>query len=237
MSPSTQSPFVRNLLRHVLALGASLFAMSAAGLVERAEAAPIAIDLGALHTSVQSNYQTPSTSFEVTLTENEVLWFTFTLNTAISEVPGIYLDIDTYPSNNHHVDTTIGVYDSDGNRVAVNADAGVVFFAQLSFGDTGQSRGPLTYTVGSETFTANPAIGIDGSLDRGTYYLAVTRFQATFGETDFAVSSNSNGTDTFLLQFRGQAISAIPEPSTYALLGLSAIFLLHRLRTRCRVQG
>lgn len=247
MSLLNHRRFDRNLARHLLGLSASLIpempaslrrqailiAISAGGLVSQAHAAPISTDLGILSINEQANYQTPSTSFEVTLTDNEVQWFSFTLTEAITAANGLYLDIDTYPNTNHHVDTTIGVYNSQGNRVAVNADAGDVFYAQLSFGDTDPARGPLTYTVGSETFLANPAAGINGNLTAGTYYLAVTRFEATFGETDFAVSSDSNGTDTFLLQFRGPSIAAVPEPATIALLGLGSALILYRV-SNCR---
>jgi len=247
MRMSRRQCLVRNFIQWMLDLSASLTSGRPARLSRQAalvacvtgclmsqtQAAPIAIDLGTLSTDVQSDYQTPSTSFEVTLTDNEVQWYSFTTG-AITELDGLYLDIDTYPNNNHHVDTTIGLYDHLGNRVAVDADAGVIFFAQLSFGDSTPERGPLTYTEGSDVFSANPAKGINGNLAAGTYYLAVTRFQATFGETDFDVSSNSNGTDTFLLQFRGQSTSAIPEPSTIALLALGAGVVLHRVTARRR---
>jgi len=209
----------------------AVIVLGASWLVTQAVAAPIAIDLGNLTTDEQVDYQTPSTSFGVTLTSQEVKWFSFTLTGAITSGNGLYLDIDSYPSNNHHVDTTIGLYSSDGELVAVNADAGTVFYAQLSFGETDPERGPLTYTVGDETFTSNPAKGINGNLLAGTYYLAVTRFHATFAD-DFVVTSTANGTDNFLLQFRGQATSAIPEPSTMTLLGLSLGFLLQRTRRR-----
>lgn len=247
MSTPRRQCLVRNLTQWMLDLSASLasgrparlsrqaalIACVTGCLVSQTQAAPIAIDLGTLSTDVQSDYQIPSTSFEVILSDNEVQWYSFTTG-AINEINGLYLDIDTYPNNNHHVDTSIGLYDSLGNRVAVNADAGEVFFSQLSFGATTPERGPLTYTEGSETVSANPAKGINGNLVAGTYYLAVTRFQATFGSTGFDVSSNSNGTDTFLLQFRGQSTSAIPEPSTVALLALGAGVVLHRITARRR---
>jgi len=221
-----------------LSRAAALIVLVTGCLVSPAHAAPIAINLGNLTPDVQANYATPSTSFEVTLVPTQVQWFSFNVTAAHQIIleTDYYLDINTYPNTNHHVDTTIGLYDSLGNRLAVDADGGDVFYSQLSFGDIGTDRGPLTYTVDGEVFTSQVAKGLNRYLPTGTYYLAVTRFQATFGETDFDVTSQSlePSTDTFLLQFRGQATSAIPEPSTVALLALGAGLVLCRITAHRR---
>lgn len=188
----------------------------------------VTLALGNLENDVQSDYQTPSYSIEVTLTDNEVKWYSFTLTSPISEADGRYLDIDTYPNTDRHVDTTIGLYDSTGARIGVNADAGVVFYSQMSFGLVSPPRGPISY----DTFDSEQAFGADGELAVGTYYLAVTRFHATMGDTDFAVSSESNGTDTFLLQFRGQTSAVVPEPATLGLAALGTSLLLYGYRRR-----
>lgn len=217
---------------------AAFIAVVAGGVASQSQAAPIATDLGNLSPDVQSDYATPSTSFEVTLAPTQVQWFSFNVIAAHQIIleTDYYLDINTYPNTNHHVDTTIGLYDSTGNRLAVDADGGDVFYSQLSFGDVGTDRGPLTYTVDGEVFESNVARGLNGYLATGTYYLAVTRFQATFGATDFDVTSQSieQTTDTFLLQFRGQSTAAIPEPTTVALLALGAGLVLSRLQARRR---
>ena len=67
-------------------------------------------------------------------------------------------------------DTELGLYDAAGNRVAIDDDGGTDFLSRLSFG------------VG----------GANGELTAGTYYVAVSAFNTSFGADNFVLSSDSD---------------------------------------------
>lgn len=135
---------------------------------------PPATDLGA-----------PTRAAVVTTTFNlnsyTVTWLSFTIPEA-SPSSGLFLDIDTAGSLLTTNDTEIGLYDSLGNRIAVNDDYGAGALSALSFGLDSPARSGL-----------GPMIGQNGSLPAGTYYLAVCGYNpaTSFGLTGFAVNNGS----------------------------------------------
>ena len=99
----------------------------------------------------------------------EAAWFSFTSATAATD-PGSYLD--TYVlSNSGYADTYMAIFDAAGAFLRSNDDDGAGLFSQLSFGRTTPER---VYNGG------NNAIGNDGPLPAGTYYVAIVRYFSTF---------------------------------------------------------
>ncbi|MFN7924077.1 MAG: PEP-CTERM sorting domain-containing protein [Bryobacteraceae bacterium] len=198
-------------------------------------AAPIATDLGAI-TNTTVPYATPdrTVAFSSGLSANQVVWFTFTF--AGTSGTSFYLDIDTTtpnmtPATASSVDTELGLYDNAGNLIANDDDGGQDVYSLLTFGTTSPVR---TYNVGGGI----PALptggnGAHGTLPAGTYWLAIGRFDTTFGATNWDVVNTAGAdTDAFDLNFRTDlgALGPVPEPSTYALFasGLAALLLRRR---------
>ena len=107
--------------------------------------------------------------------------------------------IDTLGSTISDDDTELGLYDSNGFLVAFNDD--------IDYPDNAFSE--LTFA--------------DGDLAAGRYYLAVGAYDTTFAPGFDATSSS---TSTGLVQING--LSAVPEPSAFAALGLGAAVMLRR---------
>ncbi|MGE3107415.1 MAG: hypothetical protein AB7O77_03575 [Phycisphaerales bacterium] len=143
-----------------------------------------------------------------------VTWYCFTLNDAINNGVGSWLDIDTEGSN---FDTEIGLYDVNGTLIATDDDDGSGTQSELSFGQISPTR-----TIG----TAVGGNGRDGSLVPGTYYLAVAGFNATYG-AGFSVTTTSTNT-TGLAQVNIR--TNIPAPGSVALLGLAGLIAARRRR-------
>ncbi len=115
---------------------------------------------------------------------NSIRWFRFT-TTADAVDPDRYLDIHSVGST--VTDTEIGLYRTDGTRVADNDDVVLLGFSLLSFGQTAPTR---TYPP-----LVGDAAGGAGTLPAGTYYVAVGGFNMTFGTTGFNITaSNPAGT-------------------------------------------
>lgn len=115
-----------------------------------------------------------------------------------------YMDIDTEGSTGF--DFELALYDVDGNRLANDDDTGSGNQAQLSFG----------------TAANRPAIGAgavynnrNGTLKPGSYYIAVSAFNATFGSVGWNTSSNSTTNETFNLNVRTNIRSSPFCPSDY----------------------
>jgi hypothetical protein len=150
---------------------------------------PAATDLGTL--------TTPGGTFAGgSISSGVVKWYSFT---APLDVPGTanrYMDIDTFGSTiaagtgTYANDTSIGLYDSAGNRIATDDDSCDGFTSQLSFG--AGTRPPQGDGV--------PYDGRNGPLPAGLYYLAVGTYPTTFGAQRWAVTSSGTQSGTIALR-------------------------------------
>jgi subtilisin family serine protease len=125
-------------------------------------------------TTIQRNYD---------LRAREVVFYQFTLTSPVQAANDQFLVIDTLGTTGVGQDTEIGLYDASGNRVANSDIAGFngSFLSRLGFGDTVESVGDLT---------------------AGTYYLSVSAFNTSFGNTGFNVTSTSNLTGNVQVNIR-----------------------------------
>ncbi len=116
----------------------------------------------------------------VTLTAPaDIQWFKIVLP-AVSAGNG-FVDIWTASGGTTPMtDTEVGVYDNSGNLMASDDDDGPGLFTSLSFGLTAPTRPNGTGVAHN---------GRDGELAEGTYWVAVGRFNVTYGTTNWEVTS------------------------------------------------
>ena len=172
----------------------------------------VVIDLGNLLVG-----QTTQSDF---IPAGAIVWYKFTLTSPVSAGSATFLDIDTEgstlaPTN----DTELGLYTSAGNLVnngtaATDDDSGTDLLTQLTFGATTPARpapgNGLTYN------------GRHGDLPAGTYFLAVTGFNATFNTTNFNVTSTSTYSGTYVLNLKLGAVPGGGPPAVFTDLGTIA---------------
>jgi hypothetical protein len=101
-----------------------------------------------------------------------------------------YLDIDTEGSSD--TDFELGLYTEDGRLIAFDDDSGTLNQAQLTFG---------TATTRPAPSSGLPYDNRDGTLQAGTYYIAVGAFNTTFGER-WSASSTETANRVFNLNVR-----------------------------------
>ncbi len=127
---------------------------------------------------------------------NRVKWYRFHTADSIGAVgQGNALAINTSTGFFSPItDTVIALYNSDGQRIAFNDDiSGSNLLSVLSFG----TSVPLGATV------PDVLVGASGSLDPGTYYLAVCPFAAANTYTDdFGVTNASTTTGSITVTLR-----------------------------------
>ncbi len=142
---------------------------------------PSATDLGSLVSG------TPINLSPVTLAPGEIRWYSFTLDAAVASPD--FLDIDTEGSA--IADTEIALYRADGGLVTADDNDGSGNLSQLTYG----SNCPIRPAVGNG-LTYN---GRDGAtLAAGTYYLAISAFNATFTACFTASTTDVTGGDAAL---------------------------------------
>lgn len=142
------------------------------------------------------------TSITRSFSAGQVQWFRFRIGEATSGTK--YLDIDTEGSTIVNQDTEIALYDAYGVLIAEDDDNGSVLLSQLTFGPNATVR----LAIG----TGAPGDGHHGTLPAGTYYLAVSTWNATFAP-DFVASTNSTDTGSVTINFRTN-LTAIPATVT-----------------------
>lgn len=146
---------------------------------------------------------------------NQIIWFALDLSAGAT-----YLDIT---SNGSAFDTEIGLYRADGTLVTSDDDDGISLQSTLTFGTgTGLLLGDA-FNLGGNGL----AEGEDGAMPgAGTYYLALGRFNVTFGTSAFNVTSTAT---TAGGNYSITVYSNVPAPASLALLGLGG-FVTRRRR-------
>jgi hypothetical protein len=127
---------------------------------------------------------------------NPVQWYQIVLPNVNSA--NAFLDMFTHAATS--TDTEIGLYRADGTLVDADDDDGAALFSALSYGSTDVAfAGRVNPIVNGTQSTGVNSNGRDGASDivAGTYYIAVSKFNATFGTTGFAVTTTGTGTNTF----------------------------------------
>ncbi len=148
-----------------------------------------------------------SIAFE--LAPNEIAWFQFDAEALRAQ--NSFLDITT--SFGDLGDTEIALYNDLGRLIASDDDDGIELRSTLSFGTgSGLELGDAFNLGNGSSGDDNDgrAVGDDGDLSPGRYYLAVGAYESRFGETNFAASSLSDLTGGSQLTFY---TTAVPEPS------------------------
>jgi len=148
----------------------------------------------------------PGTVFSRTFTAGQVQWFRFRIGEAATGAK--YLDIDTEGSTITNQDTEIALYDAYGSLLAEDDDNGSVLLSQLTFGPSATTRVPIGTGAPGAIGTGAPGDGHHGALPAGTYYLAVSTWNATFN-ADYGASTNSSDTGSITVNFRTN-LTAIP---------------------------
>jgi len=156
--------------------------------------------------------------FVDSISSGELDFYEFTLSGDVNNGNGTYLNIQTFGQSGFTLmDTEIGLYDSFGNFVVSDDDDNgdgtfAILYSLLTFGDSD----PLGSTVDSIP-------GQDGLITGGAYTLVVGGFNTTFGANIGSITAGSSAGD-YNIQFASQ--TAVPEPSTFALLSIGGIALV-----------
>lgn len=184
---------------------------------EAPPAPPTALDLGALNNSGQTD-PTPSLIQTTAHASGDIKWYRFTIQEGA--VGAKYLDIDTedttaFGSN----DTEIALYDETGTLLSNDDDDGSSGLSQLTFGPAAGNRPRLTTGANTQSALRD---GRDGELSPGTYYVAVSGFNAIFSNA-FGVTTSSTSTGNVTLNFRTNIIVTVQTISgTITLLDRDA---------------
>ena len=102
------------------------------------------------------------------------------------------LTINTFFNDANGNDTELGLYDSFGNRIANNDDAGGTLQSEIVLDD----------------------------LPAGTYYLAAGLFNTTFGDFDFDATSTSTSTGSFCIDVITGSDDGVTPPPTVATIDI-----------------
>ncbi|MBX3097802.1 MAG: PEP-CTERM sorting domain-containing protein [Fimbriimonadaceae bacterium] len=205
-------------------------ALAVVGVASAFAAAPTNfVDLGVIG-DIDPNYQTEDAAADfVGFAAGEIKWYKFVFG-GTNGTAG-YLDIDTInplgtsPSS-ALIDTELGLYDSLGNFVATDDDDGFGLYSMLSFGNTTNRQFTQTGTMTAR----GSAIGQDGVLASGTYWLALGTFNSVFGASDWTVTGGSADADASRLAFRTD-IQGVPEPASMIALSAGLLALARRRRS------
>jgi hypothetical protein len=183
-------------------------------------------DLGVIGDTT-ANYNTPDFTTNSTVGTNVINWYRFQILGATGAT-GSFFDIDLFATGaTLQLDSEIGIYDSVGNMIANDDDDGHSLRSALTFGNTtprAMPPDPFGFTNG---LAAN---GRDGNLTAGVYWLAIGQFDTVFNATNWDVTSTAGGAgNTVAVNFR---TDVVPEPASLAALGLGALALIRRKRSK-----
>jgi hypothetical protein len=153
-------------------------------------------DLGVITTG-----DTLTRNVPVTADDFPQRWYTFTVPAEISGTK--YLDIDTNGSTGTFADSELGLFASDGTFLVTDDDDGDITNSLLSFG-AGLGTGG--------------ALGQDGVLAAGTYFLAINRFDSIYTNGWSVTGSTLSGPGVLNLRLRS-GFSIPPGPPTATDLG------------------
>lgn len=137
--------------------------------------------------------------------------------------------IDLFDHYKHNNGTLTSVFSLSGLNNALVYDI-VIYSAQNAFGGRG---GMFDLTTGSyagldpQTTTGDQ----QSSFTEGVNYVRYTGITAVGGVISFNASNSPDG----IAVMNGFEVSAVPEPSTYGLIGAGAIALVTAVRRRRRV--
>ncbi|MEX2220027.1 MAG: GC-type dockerin domain-anchored protein [Phycisphaerales bacterium] len=168
-------------------------------LTDEPPAPPASTDLGTLTAAGLSG--------SAPMSVGQVRWFRFALPEPVPGGAGRFADLDTFGStiaagSGFANDTTIGLYDSAGARVARDDDSCDGFLSQLTFG--AGTRPPVGDGL--------PFDGRNGPLAQGTYYLAVATYPSVFGAQRWEVSPGGTQSGTVAVRLRaGVTTSCYPN--------------------------
>ena len=151
---------------------------------------PPSIDLGAITATGLTSPPEP-------LAPGQVMWFKFSISAA-AVAPETFLDLDTEGSSLPVImggsgtsdDTAIGLYDSLGNLMVTDDDDASGYLSQLTFGSGSGVPG-----LGDGL----PGDGRNGTLNSGTYLVAVGGRGTLFGPTGWTVYSEAAESGTVRL--------------------------------------
>lgn len=181
----------------------ALAIVAACGAVGSAFAQPeVDEDLG---TIIENTPVTITRTVTFDSVNNPVQWYQIVLPTIAN--PNAFLDMFTH--NATTTDTEIGLYRADGTLVDSDDDDGATLFSALSYGSTDVAFPTRINPIVNGTQSAPVASnGRDGASDitAGTYYIAVSKFNATFS-ADFTVTTTGTGTNTFDFDIRYNGVA------------------------------
>jgi hypothetical protein len=130
----------------------------------------------------------------------QVKWYRLKIPDVPLVAEGMFLDVYTAQDASSSEpasspDTEIALYSPTGDLLMQDDDEGAYNFSALSWG---RSDAPRSYTAASPTgatdvvaFNGRDKVGAAATLPPGVYWLAVARYNATFGSTSWTASSTS----------------------------------------------
>jgi hypothetical protein len=161
-------------------------------------------DLGEINTTTAPE-STPITLPQAALTPaGTVVWYKLSIPSATSYTN--FLDIYATPISGQAgvPDTEFALYDNTGVLRATDDDDSVGFMSQLAIGGAAAPRAALLATTLPSATVGSVFSGIDASatLEAGTYWLAVTLYNANFNHGFVTLPSTSSNVNTWNLNLR-----------------------------------
>jgi hypothetical protein len=175
----------------------------------------------------------PVTVTEGTLGGNTTIGGLTTLNSGATLAPGNSIGTMTFSNGlalNSGSDVTMELSTTSSSSDQINITGGALAYAGrlvLNTGSTFGSNPNFTYTL----FDGSGALG--SSTGNWTSVEATGSYAGTFNTTDYNIWTRNTGDGTLWTYTESLGtLTVIPEPSTWALIGVGSAFVLWRLRRR-----